>query len=151
MPGPPETTDEVRYANATGALEPDSVVLRDLVGEHKQTDFQAYFENVPGSIDPTTGLPLRAEPAVSTNSPAAKLEPPPWIKESFEITLRNHKSIPVEIRVVEHLFRWSNWEIRKPSDQFKKTDAQTIEFRVTVKPEEEKVISYTAHYTAHYW
>ena len=44
--------------------------------------------------------------------------------ESFEIKLRNHKKEPVEIRVVEHLYRWSNWEITDQSDEFTKTDAQ---------------------------
>jgi len=33
-----------------------------------------------------------------------------WAIESFEIKLRNRKSEPVEIRVVEHLYRWNNWE-----------------------------------------
>ena len=28
------------------------------------------------------------------------------LDESFEIKLRNHKKEPVEIRVVEHLYRW---------------------------------------------
>ncbi len=69
-----------------------------------------------------------------------------WIDESFEIKLRNHKKEPVEIRVVEHLYRWSNWNITEKSDDFKKTDAQTIEFRVPVKPDEEKTITYTVHY-----
>ncbi len=36
-----------------------------------------------------------------------------WANESFEISLRNRKKVPVTIRVVEHLFRWSNWEITK--------------------------------------
>ncbi len=34
-----------------------------------------------------------------------------WLDESFEIKLRNHKTEPVEIRAVEHLYRWHNWEI----------------------------------------
>ena len=38
-----------------------------------------------------------------------------WVDESFEIKLRNHKSTPVEVRVVEHLYRWSNWKISKSS------------------------------------
>ena len=67
--------------------------------------------------------------------------------ESFEITLRNHKTEPVEIRVVEHLYRGSNWTITKKSQNFTKTESQTIEFRVTVNPNEEKVITYTVHYT----
>jgi hypothetical protein len=70
-----------------------------------------------------------------------------WMNESFEIKLRNHKKEPVKICVVEHLYRWSNWEITQSSDKFKKTDAQTIEFRVPVKPDEEKTITYTVHYS----
>ena len=67
--------------------------------------------------------------------------------ESFEITLRNHKKEPVEIRVTEHLGRGVSWEVREPSDPFNKIEAQTIEFRVQVKPEEDKVIKYSVHYT----
>jgi len=70
-----------------------------------------------------------------------------WMDESFEIKLRNRKKEPVEIRVIEHLYRWSNWEITQSSDHFTKTDAQTIEFRVPVKPDEERTISYTVHYS----
>lgn len=70
-----------------------------------------------------------------------------WLDESFEIKLRNHKKEPVEIRVVEHLYRWTNWEIREPSTNFTKTDAQTIEFRVPLKPDQEGVVTYTVHYS----
>ena len=70
-----------------------------------------------------------------------------WLDESFEIKLRNRKKEPVEIRVVEHLYRWNNWEITAKSDDFKKTDAQTIEFRVPVKPDEERTVTYTVHYS----
>ncbi|HVU07556.1 MAG TPA: hypothetical protein VHG89_03330 [Verrucomicrobiae bacterium] len=89
----------------------------DLVGERKQTNFK-----------------------VDTGDK--------WIDESFEIKLRNRKKdAPVEIRVVEHLYRWSNWEITAKSDDFVKKDAQTIEFRVPVKPDEERTIIYTVHYS----
>jgi len=70
-----------------------------------------------------------------------------WLNESFEIKLRNRKKEPVEIRVVEHLYRWSTWEITQKSDDFRKTDAQTIEFRVSVKPDEERTVTYTVHYS----
>ena len=69
-----------------------------------------------------------------------------WVDESFEIKLRNHKKEPVEIRVVEHLFRWLNWEITQKSDPFVKTNAQTAEFRVPLKPDEEKTVTYSVHY-----
>jgi len=67
--------------------------------------------------------------------------------ETFEIRLRDRKKEAVEIRVVEHLYRWDNWEITAHSDDFKKTDAQTIEFRIPVKPDEERTVTYTAHYS----
>ena len=71
-----------------------------------------------------------------------------WIDETFEIKLRNRKKTDaVEIRVVEHLYRWSNWSITKSSDKFEKKDAQTIEFRIPVKPDEEKTVTYTVHYS----
>jgi len=70
-----------------------------------------------------------------------------WIDETFEIKLRNHKKEPVEIRVVEHLYRWSSWDITAKSNAFVKTDAQTIEFRAQVKPDEERTITYTVHYS----
>ncbi len=67
--------------------------------------------------------------------------------EGFEIKVRNHKKDPVEIRVVEHLYRWNTWEIPTSSMPYTKTDAQTIEFRVPLQPDEEKTVTYIAHYT----
>jgi hypothetical protein len=108
----------------------------DLVGERKQTNCKEKVFN--GShIDPSTGLPVAGVENPDEN----------WINETFEIKLRNHKKEAVEIRVVEHLYRWNNWNITAKSDEFKKTDAQTIEFRVSVKPDEEKIITYTVHYS----
>lgn len=89
----------------------------DLVGERKRTDFK---------ID-------------SGNH---------WIDESFEIKVRNRKKDEaVDIRVVEHLYRWHTWEIRDPSNPFEKKDAQTIEFRIPLKPGEEKTVTYRVHYS----
>ena len=67
--------------------------------------------------------------------------------ESFEIKVRNHKKEPVDIRVVEHLYRALTWDIASSSVDYKKTDAHTIEFPVTIAPSGEKTINYTAHYT----
>lgn len=69
-----------------------------------------------------------------------------WLDESFEIKLRNHKKEPVEIRVVEHLYRWINWEIKAKSQDYIKQDSRTIEFRVKVDPDKEATITYTVHY-----
>jgi len=67
-------------------------------------------------------------------------------EESSEIKLRNHKKEAVEIRVVEHLSRWSSWEITAKSDAFTKKDAQTIEFLVPLKADEERAVTYTVRY-----
>jgi hypothetical protein len=67
--------------------------------------------------------------------------------ESFEIKIRNHKKEPVEVRVVEHLYRAVNWDIASNSAEYKKTDSRTIEFPETIAPGEERIITYTAHYS----
>jgi hypothetical protein len=70
-----------------------------------------------------------------------------WADESFEITLRNRKKETVEVRVVEHLYRWVNWEIREHSNAFEKLDAQRIEFRLQLKSDEEQKLTYLVHYS----
>ncbi|HUK81000.1 MAG TPA: DUF4139 domain-containing protein, partial [Verrucomicrobiae bacterium] len=67
--------------------------------------------------------------------------------ESFEIRLRNHKDVPVEVLVKETLFRWSNWEITQASAKWTKYDANTIHFPVKVDKDGEQVITYTVRYT----
>ena len=67
--------------------------------------------------------------------------------ETFEIRVRNHKKEPVDVRVVEHLYRATNWDVSAKSDDYQKKDSQTIEFPIPVAPDGEKVITYTAHYT----
>ena len=67
--------------------------------------------------------------------------------ESFQITLRNRKTVPATVRVVEHLYRAANWTVPLKSNAFVKNDANTIEFRVQVPPDGEKVVTYSVHYT----
>ena len=70
-----------------------------------------------------------------------------WAEESFEIKVRNHKKEAVEVRVVEHMYRWIQWKIQANSMDFAKTDARTIEFRPRIAANGEAVITYTVHYT----
>ncbi len=112
----------------------------DLVGERKQTEFKIDLGSATAAaIDPATGLPIPASVIIPFRAP--------MMDESFEITLRNHKKEPVEIRVVEHLYRGSNWEITKKSQNHRKTDAHTIEFLIQIKPDEQQQVSYSVHYT----
>lgn len=66
--------------------------------------------------------------------------------ESFEIKLRNRKDAPVEIRVIEPLYRCANWKIAVASLPFSKFDANTIEFRAPVPADGETVLTYTVNY-----
>ena len=70
-----------------------------------------------------------------------------WMEETFEIKVRNHKKEPVDVRVVEHLYRWTNWKLSDQSQESRKTDAQTVEFPVTIAPDGEQVVTYTVHYS----
>jgi hypothetical protein len=70
-----------------------------------------------------------------------------WMDESFEIKVRNHKTTPVEIRIVEHLYRWTSWDIVKNSDAFKKLDSKTMEFTVQIPADGEKTVTYKVHYS----
>jgi hypothetical protein len=70
-----------------------------------------------------------------------------WMDESFEIRVRNHKKEAVTVRVVEHLYRWTNWKLTEQSQESRKMDAQTIEFSVTIAPDGEQVVTYTVHYS----
>ncbi len=69
------------------------------------------------------------------------------IEETYQIKLRNHKKETVQVRAVEHLFRWSNWQILQSSSDYSKLDAQTIEFRVNVPPDGEQIVNYTVRYS----
>lgn len=68
------------------------------------------------------------------------------IEESFEISIRNHKSEAVEVRVVERLFRWSEWEITSKSQDYTKLDSSSVEFRVNVPKDGEAKVKYTVRY-----
>jgi hypothetical protein len=67
--------------------------------------------------------------------------------EAFAIKLRNHKTEPVEIRILEHLNRWRSWEIVEHSADFTKRDAHAIAFVVKLEPDEEQSVSYRVRYT----
>lgn len=67
-------------------------------------------------------------------------------EESFEIRLANDSDQTVVIRVVEHLYRWSDYEIVKSDLDYQTTGAQTIEFRPELKPGGRRSIHYTVRY-----
>ena len=66
-------------------------------------------------------------------------------RESYLITLANHKEEAVLISVVEHP-GGSSWEILSSSEGYEKVDSDTICFSVTVPAGEKKEVSYTVEY-----
>jgi hypothetical protein len=70
-----------------------------------------------------------------------------YLNESVEVKLRNHKNEAATVRVVEHLYRWMSWMISEESAPHRSVDSKTIEYEVTLQPNEEKTLTYTAHYT----
>lgn len=70
-----------------------------------------------------------------------------WLDESFEVKVRNHKKEQAEVRVVEHMYRWIQWEITAGSTDHTKVDARTIEFRPMIAAGSQATVNYTVHYT----
>ena len=64
------------------------------------------------------------------------------VEESFEITVKNHKSEDVTVSVIEHL--WADWRITQKSMDFVKRDARTVEFAVKVPKNGSATVTYTA-------
>lgn len=67
--------------------------------------------------------------------------------ETIEVKVRNRKQESVEVVIQERLYRWTNWEIIKPTKEFKKLDASTIQFPVVIDKDGEAVVRYTVRYT----
>ena len=69
------------------------------------------------------------------------------IRETFEIEIRNRSEEAVTVRIVEHLYRWTNWTITEHSRDYGKKDARTIEFPVDVGADASETVRYTVEYT----
>jgi len=69
------------------------------------------------------------------------------IDETYEITVKNQKTSPITVAVVEHLNRGQNWDLTAKSGDYTRRDSNTIEFPVTVSPSGEVKVTYTVRYT----
>lgn len=69
------------------------------------------------------------------------------LSESFEIQLRNHKDVPVTVKVNQALYRWVNWKIVDSSHDFDKLDARSIQFPVSVDADGETTVRYQVNYS----
>ncbi len=71
---------------------------------------------------------------------------PRALEEAYEVVLRNQKDEDVTVRVVEPLFRSSDWEIVEASHEYTQADAHTIYFDVPVPAGDEVTVTYTVRY-----
>jgi hypothetical protein len=69
------------------------------------------------------------------------------IDESYTVTVRNAKDKPVNVEVMEHLFRAANWDMVEKTSSFQKEDSSTVIFPITVPAHGNQQVSYTVHYT----
>lgn len=77
----------------------------------------------------------------------AEITPLRVYEETFQIRLENNTEEPVEIRVVEHLYRWHDFEIVRADTEYALTGEQTIEFRPSLNPGGRRSIHYTVRYS----
>jgi len=69
------------------------------------------------------------------------------IDEAYTITIKNAKDQPINVDVVEHLFRAANWDIVEKSTSFEKRDSSTIAFPINVPAHGQQTVTYTVHYS----
>lgn len=67
-------------------------------------------------------------------------------EETFEIRLDNSSAEDVEVRVVEHLYRWEKFEIMKADTEYVAAGPQAIEFRPVVKAGGKRSVHYSVRY-----
>jgi len=65
-------------------------------------------------------------------------------RDSYEISLRNHKKEMVTIKVIER--QWGDWTVIEKSCDYKKEDANTLVFEVKVPADGETKVTYTSEY-----
>jgi hypothetical protein len=69
------------------------------------------------------------------------------LDETFEVKLTNQKPQPVNVSVLEHLYRGDNWEIQQKSTDYNKLDSHTIQFPVQVPAKGDATLTYSVRYT----
>lgn len=62
-------------------------------------------------------------------------------EDTWEIKLRNRKTEPVTIKVVEP--QWGEWKVLRSNFPGTRKDAKTLEFEIQVAPDEEQILNYT--------
>jgi hypothetical protein len=67
-------------------------------------------------------------------------------RETYEITLKNHKKDDIVVTVVEPMPGWREWRVVESNIEYRKVSAYKIEFQVPVKADGENKLVYTFEY-----
>ncbi len=67
------------------------------------------------------------------------------IRESFVVEIRNRSEETVTVQIVEHLYRWATAKVES-EQAYDRVDARTIEFPLTIAPNQAASIDYTVEY-----
>lgn len=66
---------------------------------------------------------------------------PSWVRQSFEVEVRNRKTTPETVFVIER--HWGDWKIKKENIKGAKLDAFSYQFQLNLQPNEVKTVQYT--------
>ncbi|MGJ8663215.1 MAG: DUF4139 domain-containing protein [Marinicella sp.] len=66
--------------------------------------------------------------------------------EQIEITIDNQKSQTQQVKIIEPMYRWSNWQITQHTEQYDKLDSSTVSFNLEVPAETKRSLNYTVQY-----
>ncbi len=69
------------------------------------------------------------------------------MRETYRIEIRNRKTEATDVVVRESLYRWVNWKLLSESQPSRKVNSRTIEYDLTLGPDETKVVEYQVEYT----
>lgn len=69
------------------------------------------------------------------------------MNETVTLQVRNRRDAPSTVVIRENLYRWTNWNMTKQSQEFVKVNANTVEFTVTLGANETKDVTYTVQYS----
>ena len=67
-------------------------------------------------------------------------------RETYEITIKNHKKENIVVTIVEHPNGWREWQIKNSSQEYRKVDNYKLEFDLEVKSDSENKLTYVIQY-----
>jgi len=61
-----------------------------------------------------------------------------YADEKIEIKIRNQKKQSMKVKVIESMYRATNWEIKNSNEEYKKDNANQVSYLISIAPEKKK-------------